>query len=73
MVNTEQTVYAAMTDALSWVCVVIAGLSWVPWLLCTTGVQPHPVQSVWLRPGEAVDQLATTHTPQMIIMIMKIW
>ena len=34
-------------------CVLMAGLSWVPWLLCTTGVQPHParVQSVWLRPG----------------------
>ena len=23
---------------------VIAGLSWVPWLLCTTGVQPPPPQ-----------------------------
>ena len=31
---------------------------------CTPGVQPHParVQSVWLRPGEAVNQPSTTHT-----------
>ena len=43
-------------------CVVIAGLSWVPWLLCTTGVQPHRVQSVWLGPGEAVNQLSPTHS-----------
>ena len=47
------------------VCVLMAGLSWVPWLLCTTGVQPHParVQSVWLRPGEAANQPSTLHTP----------
>ena len=32
---------------------------------CTPGVQPHParVQSVWLRPGEAVNQPSTTHRP----------
>ena len=35
-----------MTVSLSWVCVVLPGLSWVPWLLCTTGVQPHPAQSL---------------------------
>ena len=30
-----------------------------------TGVQPHParVQPVWLRPGEAVNQPSTAHTP----------
>ena len=35
MVYAEQVVYAAMTEALSseCVCVLIAGLSWVPWLL----------------------------------------
>ena len=56
----------AMAVAPPRVCVLMAGLSWVPWLLsCTTGVQPHParVQSVWLRPGEAVNQPSTTHTP----------
>ena len=38
----EQVVKTAMTVALPWVCVLMAGLSWVPWLLSTTGVQPHP-------------------------------
>ena len=32
MLYAEQMLHAAMTEALSCVCVVIAGSSWVPWL-----------------------------------------
>ena len=64
MLFAELMVQTAMTVAPPRVCVLIAGLSWVPWLLCTPGVQPHParVQSVWLRPGEAVNQPSAAHT-----------
>ena len=54
---------------LPWLWLLLECVCWwlvypVPWLLCTTGVQPHParVQSVWLGPGEAVNQPSTTHT-----------
>ena len=50
----------------------MAGLSWVPWLLIHHRCAAHParVQSVWLRPGEAVNQPSTAHTPHTPSTIM---
>ena len=66
-------VFAELMVQRSWLwllleCVLMAGLSWLPWLLsCTTGVQPHParVQSVWLRPGEAINNTLHKHPPHI--------
>ena len=65
MLYAEQMLHAAMTESLSWVC----GDSWfilgaMMALHHRCAAPPPRVSSVLLGPGEAVDQLSTTHTPQ---------